>query len=76
MAPPMTSAIGMVMPMVNVAHDDSARMLTTAKPMAAMAMMTVKKMAMAATTPATGPISARAICGQRMAVAAHAARRG
>ena len=57
----MTSAMGIVMPMVNVAHADSARMLTTAKPMAAMAMMTVKRMAMAAMMPAIGPISSRAI---------------
>ena len=57
----MKTASGIVMPMVNVPHALSASALTTTMPRPASAMMTMKMTAMAPVTPATGPISARAI---------------
>ena len=51
----------MVMAMVNVPHDDSARALTTAMPRPARAMTTMNRMATIAVAPATGEISLRAM---------------
>ncbi len=57
----MTIAIGIDAPIVNVPHALSSSALTTASPRPASAMMMMKRIATAAVTPATGPISARAM---------------
>ena len=49
------------MAMVNVPHGLSASALTTTMPSPAMAMTTMKRMAMAPASQATGPISSRVI---------------
>jgi hypothetical protein len=51
----------MVMKIVNVAHALSASALTTTIPRPAIVMTRMKRMAIAPTTPATGPTSVRAI---------------
>ena len=48
-------------PMVKVPHGALGSALTTAMPSPASAMTTMKRMAIAAVRPATGPISVRAI---------------
>ena len=57
----MNSASGIDTPMVNVPQALSCSALTTARPSPASAMTMMKRIAIAAVTPATGPISARAI---------------
>ena len=57
----MNSASGIELPIVNMPHALSASALTTARPSPASAMTTMKRMAIAAVMPATGPISLRAI---------------
>ena len=54
-------ASGIVIAMVKTPHGLSASALTNATPTPASAMTTMKRMAMAAVKPATGPISIRAI---------------
>src|SRR6266702_3498940 len=57
----MNSAKGIVNPTVKVPQGDSARAFTTTSPRPARAMTTMKRIAMAATTPDRGLISVRAI---------------
>ena len=54
-------AMGMVMPIVKVPHALSRSALTTASPSPASAITMMNRMAIAVVTPATGPISSRAI---------------
>ena len=57
----MKTATGIVMAMVNVPHALSASALTTARPSPAIAMTVMKRIAMPAVRPATGPTSVRAM---------------
>ena len=57
----MNSAIGTVAPMVKVPQALSAKALTTTLPMAAMAMVTMNRMAKPVIMPLVVPISTRAI---------------
>ena len=65
----MKIASGIVIAMVNVPHGLSASALTTTMPRPAMAMTTMKRMAMAPANHATGPISSRVDLGERAAAA-------
>ena len=58
---PTPSASGIDIPIVNVPHALCSSALTTARPRPASAMTTMKRMAIAAVVPATGPISVRAM---------------
>ena len=58
---PTNSASGIDIPMVKVPHALCSSALTTARPSPASAMMMMKRMAIAAVVPATGPISERAM---------------
>src|SRR6185437_14925272 len=59
---PINSATGMVRPIVTVPHGLDLRALTTTRASTASSTIMMPSTATSAVTPATGPISSRAIC--------------
>ena len=65
---PISSAIGMVRPIVTTPHGLAASAFTTTSASTAMSTIMMPRIATSAVMPATGPISSRAICAERTSV--------